>query len=147
MRVEDIMTRTVVSVAPDMGIKDLLVFWKAHAYSGFPVVESGRVVGVVSETDLVYRDRPLKAPAFIAVLDIVIALESPQHLQEELRKTIGSQVRDVMTSPALTIEPAAEVGAAAEIMTRNRVDRLPVVDKDGQLLGIVSRSDLLRSMA
>lgn len=147
MRVSDIMTQTVVAVSPDMKVQELLEFWKAHTYSGFPVVDEGRVVGVVSETDMVYRDRPLKGPAFLAVFDMLIPLESQKHLEDELRKTIGSQVRDVMTTPAMTVDPAAEVGVAAELMTKNRINRLPVVDESGKLLGIVSRSDLLRAMA
>lgn len=147
MRVSEIMTKTVVAVSPDMKVQELLEFWKAHTYSGFPVVEAGRVVGVVSEADLVYRDRPLKGPAFIAVFDLLVPLESQKHLLEELRKTVGSQVKDVMTAPAMTIDPEAEVGVAAELMTRNRINRLPVVDPNGKLLGVISRSDLLRAMA
>ena len=147
MRVEDIMTRTVVAVAPEMTIKDLLEFWKSHSYSGFPVVEEGQVVGVVSETDLVYRDRPFHAPAFVTILDMVIPLESQKHLHDELRKTMGAQVRDVMTAPATTIGPDEEVGKAADLMTKNRLHRLPVVDHQGKLVGIISSSDLLRTMS
>lgn len=146
MQVRDVMTSPAHAVTPQTSIKDLLMAFKQHGFSGFPVVEGGAVVGVVTESDLVYRDRPLKPPPFLALFDMVIPLETPEHLREEIVKTVGSHVGDVMTSPAVSISPDADISEAASLMVDRRINRLPVVDGAGQLLGIVSRADLVASM-
>ncbi|MBO9542232.1 CBS domain-containing protein [bacterium] len=147
MQVRDVMTSPAYAVTPQTSIKELLATFKERQVSGFPVVESGLVVGVVAESDLVYRDRPLKPPPFLALFDMVIPLETPEHLREEIIKTVGSHVGDVMTTPAVTISPDADVSEAASLMVDRQINRLPVVDGSGQLVGIVSRADLVASMA
>ncbi|HEY9899780.1 MAG TPA: CBS domain-containing protein [Pantanalinema sp.] len=147
MQIRTIMTSPAHAVTPQTSIKDLLATFKDRQVSGFPVVEGDKVVGVVTESDLVYRDRPLKPPAFLALFDMVIPLETPEHLREEIIKTVGSHVGDVMTAPAVTISPDADVSEAASLMVERRINRLPVVDASGRLVGIVSRADLVASMA
>jgi len=146
MRVGEVMTSPAIAIAKDARVKDLLDLWKEHPVSGFPVVEGDRVVGVVSESDLVYRDRPLKPPAFLAIFDTVIALETPKHLEEEIHKTVGARVGDIMSAPAVTIRPEADVAEAAALMIDRKVDRLPVVDAAEKLVGIVSRTDIVRTL-
>lgn len=146
MRVRDIMTTAVVTVTPETSVKDLLQLWHQHPFSGFPVVEGDRLVGVVTESDLVYRDRPLKAPAFFTLLDAVIPLESPQHLRDEINKTVGNHVRDLMSHPPITLGPEASVAEAAAKMTEQRINRLPIVDETGKLLGLLSRTDIIRTL-
>lgn len=146
MRVGDVMTSPAIAIAKDAKVKDLLALWKEHPVSGFPVVDGNRVVGVVSESDLVYRDRPLKPPAFLVILDLVIPLETPQHLKEEIQKTVGARVSDIMCAPAVTIGPEADVSEAAALMIARKIDRLPVVDAAGTLVGIVSRTDIVKTL-
>jgi CBS domain-containing protein len=146
MQVREVMTTPVVSVTPETTVKELLTLWTEHPVSGFPVVDGEKVVGVVSETDLVYRDRPLKPPAFVAILDAFIPITSPHTIEQELRKTVGTKVSDVMTSPALTVGADDDLSVAASLMTDRHVNRLPVVDDAGRLVGIVSRADLVRAL-
>lgn len=146
MQVRDVMTFPVHTVAPETTVQDLLALWREHPVGGFPVVEDGRVLGMVSESDLVFRDRPLKPPAFLAIFDALIPLETPGHFREELRRTVGARVKDVMTRPALTIAPEADLAEAASLLVKKRVDQLPVVDDAGRLVGIISRSDLIRTL-
>lgn len=146
MRVGDVMTSPAIAIAKEARVQELLQLWKEHPVSGFPVVEGDHVVGVVSEADLVYRDRPLKPPAFLTILDTVIPLEFPNHFKEEIQKTVGARVADIMTAPAVTIGPDADISAAAALMIDRKIDRLPVVDAAGKLVGVVSRTDIVKTL-
>ncbi|HKD96776.1 MAG TPA: CBS domain-containing protein [Micromonosporaceae bacterium] len=135
--VGDVMRRDVVTVAPTAslrGIADLLV---AHRISAVPVVDgAGRVLGVVSEADLLakleYADRvPHHALA-------------TRRLRAPRGRAPGDSAADLMSAPAVTITVDASVARAARLMDAARVKRLPVVDATDRLIGLVSRHDLLR---
>jgi CBS domain-containing protein len=133
MKVEDVMTRDVVGVAPSDSLKQAGRLLVEHRISGLPVVDgSGRVVGVLSEADLL--------PKEVAPLPVGGALLS----QEEWQKLDAVVVGEAMSSPALTIEQDRPVAAAARMLIEEGVKRLPVVS-DGRLVGIVSRHDLIRA--
>lgn len=146
MRVSEVMTSPAIAVSREARVEELLALWKEHPVSGFPVMDGERVVGMVSESDLVYRDRPLKPPAFLTILDAVIPLEVPNHLREEIKKTVGSKVGDLMSTPAITIGPEADVSEAASLLVDRKIDSLPVVDAAGKLVGIISRTDIVRTL-
>jgi CBS domain-containing protein len=121
--VRDIMTTGVLTVRPDTPCRELAVMFRAHRVSGFPVIaDDGTVIGVVSGSDL-------------------LALAAGRHRGQPAadQATAG----DLMTRPAVTIGPDDLVQTAARMMHSHRIQRLPVVDRDGQLEGIVSRSDVL----
>jgi CBS domain-containing protein len=136
-QVEDVMTKDVVTVGPGTPVLDIVRTILNRRLSGLPVIDNhSRVVGVVSEADLLlieeYRDsRPPRR------------LESG-HRREERAKSSGTVARDLMTSPAITALVGTSVFEAARAMHRNGVKRLPVVDTTGKLVGIVTRSDLLK---
>ncbi|MEV0412886.1 CBS domain-containing protein [Streptomyces sp. NPDC050448] len=128
IKVGDLMTDEVVSAVSATSFKDVAKLLAQHDVSGLPVVDDeDRVLGVVSESDLLARQA--------AQLTAGRAEDSPVS-----EVTAG----EVMSTPAVTIhaeEPAAE---AARLMTRRSVERLPVVDEEERLVGIVTRRDLLR---
>ncbi len=146
MLVRDVMTQEVWSVTPSMTIQEVLELWEKHHVSGFPVVDGDRVVGIVTEGDLIFRDRPLKPPAYLFLLDGLIQLDNREHVIEEIKKTVGARVRDVMTSPVVTISADADISEAAAIMADRGYNRLPVVDAAGRLAGIISRADIVRTL-
>jgi CBS domain-containing protein len=146
MKVSDVMTRDVASVGPDTPVNEAARLMAARGISGVPVVDSGSVVGIVSELDLIVRNTRLEPPAFFALLDGRIPLETPGHYRKRLQHMLGTQVRDVMTREVLTIGPEEELEALAEMMVRRRVNPIPVVE-GGRLVGIVSRADIIRTMA
>jgi CBS domain-containing protein len=118
------MTTSVVTVRPDTSCRELAVMFREHRVSGFPVTaEDGTVVGVVSESDLV-------------------ALSAGRHHRGH-RTDDQAAAGDLMTRPAVTVSPDDLVRTAARVMQSRRVQRLPVVGRDGRLEGIVSRSDVL----
>jgi CBS-domain-containing membrane protein len=133
--VKAVMTTRVVSVREDASYKEMAEMLRSRRISAFPVIDkAGRVIGVVSEADLL-----VKEAAQATGTSIIAAL---RHVHEE-DKAAGVTAADLMTSPAITVGPEASVAEAARIMYDRRIKRLPVVDVAGHLVGIISRTDVL----
>ncbi|MFI8091318.1 CBS domain-containing protein [Streptomyces sp. NPDC086080] len=136
-RVGDLMTSAVVSVRRETGFKDITLHLAEHDISAVPVVDhQGRPVGVVSETDLLRKQESQADPGG--------HLAAAHLLPEERAKAQALTAEELMTSPAVAARPHWSVVEAARTMARHHVKTLPVVDDRGRLVGIVSRSDLLR---
>jgi CBS domain-containing protein len=148
MKVRDIMTKEVLTVKPNASVNEVAKLMGARDVSGVPVVDDeGRVVGIITELDLIVRNTRLEMPRFIEVLDWGrIPLERPGHAQERLKHILGTEARDVMTPKVVMIEQDAEVEELAELMVKRRVNPVPVVENE-RLVGIVSRADLIDMMA
>ena len=135
-RVSDVMTTTVVTVDRITPYQEIDRQLTRHRISGAPVLKMGReVVGVVSETDLLAAEDETHRQARMAADGWRWHL----HKKPYVRLTAGA----LMTSPAITIGPDATIPAAARLMNTHHISRLPVVDRKGKLVGIVSRRDLL----
>ncbi|MEK7816820.1 MAG: CBS domain-containing protein [Actinomycetota bacterium] len=114
--------------------------------SGAPVVDDQkRVVGIVSESDLVSLDADIHFPHYIQFLDSVIFLESVKKFEERLRKTAATRIGQIMTTDVVTVQKDTPLHEVATMMTDMGVNRLPVLDGD-VLAGIVTRASLVRSM-
>ncbi|HYK92149.1 MAG TPA: CBS domain-containing protein [Acidobacteriota bacterium] len=145
--VRDIMTRDIVQVRPDTSVSDIALLMSQHRISGVPVVdEQDRVLGVVTELDMVVRNTRFKLPAFFTLLNATIYLETPAHIKERLRHMLGLTAREIMSERAMTITAGASIEDLAELMVGRRANPIPVVE-NGRLAGIVSRSDIVRWMA
>ena len=131
--VKDVMTTEVVAVRRETTFKELAALLREYRVSALPVVDdAGRVLGVVSEADLLAKEA-LADPGPVAEL---------VH-RKDLRKAGGLTAGDLMTSPPVTAAPGDPVEQAARMMHFMRVKRLPVVNSGGQLVGIISRADVL----
>lgn len=136
-KVEQVMTTQVVTAGLDVPYKRLVELLAGHRISAVPVVsEGGRVLGVVSEADLLLKPGRAEQP------------ENPLHMafrrgRELRRKADALCARDLMTSPAVTVPPTATIAEAARIMHERSVKSVPVLDEGGRLVGIASRVDLL----
>jgi len=137
MKIGDIMTTKVFAVEADTPLKEVATRMLEYGISGMPVADGDRVLGVVSETDILFKER--SAPERQGLVDWLVHYgEDPPRAKLEAR-TAG----EAMTTPAVTIASGRSVADAAELMLDLRVDRLPVVD-GGRLVGIVTRTDLVR---
>lgn len=137
MRVEDVMTRDVLTVTPSTELKDAAPLFVSRHISGLPVVDDGRLVGVLSETDIVGKETS-------GFSNGEVSRDEASRLRRERRAiTVGQ----AMTSGPVTIEPWISIWAAADLMVVYGVNRLPVVDRNGVLVGIVTRDDLVRAFA
>lgn len=146
-RVRDLMTPEVVFVTEDAPVSRIARLMQDKAISGIPVVDDEqRVVGMVTDLDLIVRNTRLDPPAFFQVLDGRIPLETPGHYKKRLQHMLGTKARDVMTPGVVTISPEVEVETLATLMVKRKVNPVPVVE-DGRLVGVVSRADVIRLMA
>jgi CBS domain-containing protein len=143
------MNRDAVSVRPDQDVETLLRLMRQHELVGVPVTdEAGRVIGIVTESDLILRDEDaeLRLPHHIDLFGGVIYLESTKHYEEKLRRAFASTVADMMTPDPITVSPTDSVQDAGKLIAERRHNRLPVVDDDGKLLGVVTRVDVLEAL-
>lgn len=146
-RVGNIMTTDVVKVYPDTPVSQIARLMSNHQISGLPVVDDNdQVLGVITELDMVLRNTRFKMPAFFTILDAIIYLERPSHVRKRLEHMLGTTAREIMSSPAFTVTPEATLEELAELMVERRMNPIPVVEAD-RLVGIVSRSDIIRLMA
>jgi CBS domain-containing protein len=131
-----LMTHNVVTARPGTAFKEIVDMMATERVSALPVVDAAaRVVGIVSEADLLHK---LDPPT-----DAEHAWLISRRQRAAAAKAAGDVAADLMTKPAVTIGPDATAAAAARLMQRHQIKRLPVVDTNGRLVGIVSRRDLL----
>jgi CBS domain-containing protein len=147
----DIMATPVVSVSKEQTLKDVIELLAKHRFSGVPVVDDGGVVvGILSDTDIVrYSHRTNVIPfsdlsGWISPYTDISDLASLRKGIDLLSKTRVSQV---MTKKVYTAFPDTTVPEIARMMSRRNINRVPVVDGEGKLLGIVTRADLVRNMS
>ncbi|MFI2200478.1 CBS domain-containing protein [Streptomyces sp. NPDC020192] len=134
--VSDVMTQTVAAIGRRAAFKEIVQLMQDWRVSALPVIEGeGRVIGVVSEADLLPKEELRDDPGAA-----YLQLRRPA----DVAKAEGMTAGDLMSSPALTVRANATIAEAARLMARGGVKRLPVVDETGLLQGIVSRGDLLR---
>ena len=140
--VGDIMTRSVLAVRPETPLKEVARLLVERRISGLPVVDdAGRVLGVVSEADLLVKEQdPEALPRRPLARIFGDSAETRRLLAKAEARTAG----DAMTAPAITIDAGQSVHAAAALMIGRKVNRLPVI-ADGRLVGIVTRADIVRT--
>jgi CBS domain-containing protein len=140
MRVQDVMTKGVISITkyePIMHVADILT---EKNISGLPVVDKERrVLGIITQADILSMIGVSREHTFKDLLKHMLGEPLP------LRK-MGDTVGDIMTSPALTIKPDANIAEAVKIMDERKIRRLTVVDEKGVLIGIVTRADILKAV-
>ncbi len=141
LTVRDVMSETVTTVTPETPLKDVARLLIRLGVAGFPVVEGERVVGVVSEADLLVKEQGEAALPHRRGARILGESKAATTGRAKLRATTAG---GAMTTPAITIGPDATVADAAAVMVDRGVNRLPVV-VDGALVGIVTRADLVRA--
>jgi CBS domain-containing protein len=142
MRIEDVMTRDVVTVKPDATLKEAARLLVARRISGMPVLDDdGVLLGVVSEGDLLFKQRGVRERE-----GGVLAWFLHRRNGGDDAKLDARIVGEAMTSPAITIDAGWSLTAAADYMLANGVNRLPVVRAD-RLVGIVTRADIVRAFA
>lgn len=143
----DVMVKKVITINKNASVAELSELLIKNKISGVPVVDdSGKLVGIATEGDLIVRDADLHFPRYFKLLDSIIYLESLNKFKRNLRKYLGTKVEDVMTSKVKIVKEDTPVNVVANIMIRNNVNRVPVLDNDGNLVGIITRADIVKSM-
>lgn len=147
LKVKDIMTKDVVSVTKETTVMELAGIFAQRHISSLPVLDQeGDLIGIVTETDLVEQDKNLHIPTVISIFDWVIYLESDKKFEKELKKMTGGTVGDIYSSDVVTVPPDASIADVADLLSSRKITALPVVEGK-KVVGIISRIDLIRSMA
>jgi CBS domain-containing protein len=143
LRVGDVMQADWPTLGPDQTVEDVIKLFAESGISGAPVVEGGsRLVGIVTEGDLIFRDADIKAPGFLDILGGIIPLGNWDEYREETLKSAGVTVAEVMTRDVTTVGPDIPLTEAATVMAERRIKLLPVAE-DGTLRGVITRMDIL----
>ncbi|WP_392530257.1 CBS domain-containing protein [Nostoc sp. C117] len=146
--VADVMSRDPIVVRAETPLKEAIQILAERHISGLPVVDdAGKLVGIISETDLMWQETGVTPPAYIMFLDSVIYLKNPATYERDLHKALGQTVGEVMSNNPITISPDKTLKEAATVMHDRSVHRLPVLDSTGQVIGILTRGDIIRAMA
>ncbi|MFQ3615350.1 MAG: CBS domain-containing protein [Cyanobacteriota bacterium] len=148
--VADVMTPDPLVVHPETPLNEAIKLIAERRVSGLPVVDAdGKLVGVLSEADLMWRETGPTPPPYIMILDSVIYLENPGKHERELHKALGQTVGEVMTGKKeiVTTTPNQTLQSAAKLMHDRDTTRLPVLDESGKVIGILTRGDIVRHLA
>ncbi len=146
-RVSDIMSTDVPVVTPADSIATISRLLVEHRIPGVPVVADGEIIGIVTEGDLVERDAEITVPSFFSFFDAVIEVDAGRSFDDELRHALATTAEDLMSSPVYNILPTATLTELATLMIQENVNPVPVVNEALELIGIVSRADLVRMIA
>lgn len=142
----DIMTRDIITVTEESTIKELARILTSNHISGVPVInDKGKLVGVVTQSDLIFQTKKVHIPTVITILDSVFYLENPDKMGEEMKKMAGTKVKDILTSSPITVTEETQLDEIATIMSEKNFHTLPVVNKD-TLVGVIGKKDIIRTL-
>ena len=143
----DIMTPNPVTVPPEMPVTDAAKLMVEQHVGALPVMDGDKLIGIVTEGDLIMADVRIQFPTYIDLLSgFIFYPPSMRRFENELRKAVGAEVKDVMTRDPVTVTADMSVEDVATLMVDREVSRLPVLEA-GRLVGIISKSDVVRSLA
>lgn len=144
---QDLMTRAAISVRADDSVKKVGALLLSSGHHSLPVInETGHLVGMIGERDLIDANREVHLPTMLTILDGLIPLGGMHEYEEELRKVTAVTAGQLATPKVVTTTVDEDADQVAEKLLRKEVHALPVVDSDGLLLGIITRSDILRHL-
>ena len=144
LRVREIMEEDWPTLGPDATVEEAIKLFAEARISGAPIVREGRLLGIVTEGDLIFRDADIEPPGFLNLLGGIIPLGNTEEYRREALKSAGVTVDEVMTGgdDLVTVGPDATLSETATVMAEERKKILPVVDGD-RLVGVVTRMDIL----
>jgi len=145
LKARDIMTKDVITIRPEATVEELARLLIEHRISGVPVVDdTGGLIGIVTENDLIAQNKRLHIPTIIRLFDAYIMLGSGR-MEEEIRKMAAVTVDDICTKDVVTVNEDTTLEDIATIMSEKGIHLLPVV-KDSRVIGIIGKADVVGAM-
>lgn len=145
--VSEIMRTDVPFVSPDDSIATVARLMSVSGLPGVPVIEHGEIIGIVSESDLIMREADVEVPTPVPFLDAIFLLDGGRDFEEDLRHVLAVTARDLMSHPVVNIKQSATLQQLATVFIDQRVNPIPVLNDNLELVGIVSRADIVRVIA
>jgi CBS domain-containing protein len=144
--VDKIMSRSIITCEPETDIGEVARLIWENDVSSIPVTERGRVVGMVTDYDLISRQTEFDGPIYLPFIDVFFQVPGTGN-PEQLRRILATTARELMSYPVVTLHPQDSVQDAATIMYERRINAIPVVDDDELLVGIIARADIVQMIA
>lgn len=146
MVAKDIMSRDVVTVYETNTVEEVARIFIEKKISGVPVVDSqNKIIGIISEGDLIFQQKKLNAPVFLSFFDGVIQIGKNAFF-EEIKKISAFLIKDLMTTEDLIVaNEDMDVSDVASLLIENKVNRIPIVDEENRIVGIITRYDLIKA--
>ena len=145
--VSEVMTQPVISVTPQTSLQEAVKLLSEHHISGLPVVEGQKLVGELSEQQLMARETGFDAGPYVMLLDSVIYLKNPLQWDKEVHQVLGNSVAELMAGHPHTCKPELSLPAAAKLLQDRSTQRLFVTDSQQSLVGVLTRGDVVRALA
>jgi CBS domain-containing protein len=144
---KNIMTLDVVTILPDASIGELSKILLKNKVSGVPVVdEEGKLVGIVTEADIIKENIKVQFPFYFDPLMVSAYVVDFEKYNEDIKDYLNTKVEAVMNHRVKTADPSTPVTEVADMMVSNKINRIPIVDDDKKILGIITRADIIKSM-
>ena len=148
MKAKEIMSKEVITVFPENSVEELAKILTDNNISGVPVVDKeNKVVGIVTEKDLLYKGTEPRFPAVAEILGAHVFLGSVKKYNTQLKKVLATSVAELMTQDVITANEDDDIKIIVDLMIKNNINRLPVLDPENKLCGIISRTDIVKYMA
>ena len=146
LKVKDIMTKELITVSPDTEIVQATKLLLDNRINGIPVTdETGKLVGILCQSDLIAQQKKLPIPSFFTFLDGLITLTSMKQIEKQVQKIAAITVGQAMTPNPVTVQTDTDIEKVAALMVDKNFHTIPVVD-EGKLVGIVGKEDILKTL-
>ncbi|HGY5556633.1 MAG: CBS domain-containing protein [Prochlorococcus sp.] len=146
--VKDFMSEPVLSVMPATSLQDAVQLLNDHHISGLPVVnDEGKLVGELSEQDLMVRESGVDAGPYVLLLDSVIYLRNPLNWDKQVHQVLGTSVNDLMRSETHSCKETLPLARAAALLHDRSTQRLFVIDDQRKPVGVITRGDIVRALS
>ena len=142
-----IMTTDVIVAKKDDSIANVATLLIREKIGGLPVVdEENKVVGIISETDIMQKETDIESPRVINFFQGLIFLDDIKKLEDDIKKVAAYKVEDLMSKDIITVNEDDSFDYVANVMIKKSINRVPVVDKENFLKGIICRYDIIKAM-
>jgi CBS domain-containing protein len=145
MQVKDIMTKDVISVSPETKIGEVAHILTEKRFHGLPVVENGKLMGIIVEDDFFVKDQSnFHLPSYINFIEKSgRANKSSEKQEEKIKELLNVRAKDIMTSECLSFSPQMEIKDILRVFKETRINTFPVIDERDNIVGIITLADVL----
>jgi CBS domain-containing protein len=145
MKIEDVMSKSVVSVLPETALTEVAGLLFKNRFHGVPVLENGKLSGIITENDFFTKNSNIFLPSYIHFIEgNKIIGDLPRETREKIDKLLNFKAKDIMTIDCVSVRDDLDVDGLIDLFRAAKYKTLPVVDSEGCLVGIVTRSDILK---
>ncbi|WP_024621192.1 CBS domain-containing protein [Metaclostridioides mangenotii] len=144
---KEVMTTDVIVAKEEDSVADVAKLLIEERIGGLPVVNSeNKVVGIISETDIIKKEKYIEPPMFVNLLEGIIFLDDIRKMEDDIKKVAAYKVEDLMSKDIVMVNLNDSFDDVANIMIKKSINRVPVVDDDSKLKGIICRYDIIKAL-